>query len=129
VHYGSCILILCERSVGRLVGRSVGRSVCRLVGCPVGRSVGWLVGRLVGWLVAWSVGRLVGWSTIRVPRLWGVPLQKDKSIGPVTFLLNNYSVFADKSTNAKVKADGWTDRKIIWIGVGKSKQGGPISLD
>jgi hypothetical protein len=48
--------------------------------CLAGWSVGWLVGRSVSWsLVGWLVGRLfVGWSTIRVPGLWEVSLQKDK---------------------------------------------------
>jgi hypothetical protein len=71
------------RSVGRLVGRSVGQLVSQSVGGLVGQLAGWLVGRSVGqsvgWLVGWrSVGwLLVGWSTIRVPGLWEVSLQKD----------------------------------------------------
>ncbi len=44
-------------------------------------------GQLVGWLVGWLVGRLVGQlsvgqSTIRVPGLWEVSLEKEKQHGP-----------------------------------------------
>jgi hypothetical protein len=83
VPYCGCIVFPLQavswsvcRSVGRWVGRSVGRSV--------GQSVGWLVSRSVGQLVDWLVGQLVSrlsvdWSTIRVPNLWEVSLQKDKN--------------------------------------------------
>jgi hypothetical protein len=66
-------------SVGRSVGWSVGRLVGRSVGRSFGRSVSWSVGRSVGWSVGRSVSRwLVGRSTIRVPGLWEVSLQKEK---------------------------------------------------
>jgi hypothetical protein len=45
----------------------------------VGQSVGGLVGRLVGWSVGQLVGQSVGWSTIRVPGIREVSLQKDKT--------------------------------------------------
>ncbi len=61
-----------------MAGHLVGWLVGRLVGRLVGWSVGWLVGRLGGPLVSRPVGRsLVGQSTIRVPRLWEVSLEKE----------------------------------------------------
>jgi hypothetical protein len=66
----------CHTSNRLLVGHQCRHALSRLYfnSSASSRSVDWSVGQLVGQLVGLS---LVGWSTIRVPGLWEVSLQKD----------------------------------------------------
>ncbi len=50
------------------------------------------------------VGRLVGWSTIKVPRLWEVSLQKDKPLGSIYLFTDSHPIKVAATTpsnNAK----------------------------
>jgi hypothetical protein len=48
--------------------------------CSIAVVFEFLCKRLVGWLVS---PLLVGWSTIRVPGLWEISLQKDKKVSQI----------------------------------------------